>query len=46
MGKLGNISGRDLDLHRAREAGICYVITVYEPDPARWQPGFRKRRVP
>jgi len=20
------------------------VITVYEPDPARWQPGFERRR--
>jgi hypothetical protein len=20
------------------------VITVYEPDPARWEPGFEKRR--
>jgi hypothetical protein len=20
------------------------VITVYEPDPARWEPGFRSRR--
>lgn len=22
------------------------VITVYEPDPARWRPGFRRRRRP
>jgi hypothetical protein len=20
------------------------VVTVYEPDPARWRPGFRRRR--
>ena len=20
------------------------VVTVYEPDPALWQPGFRRRR--
>jgi Domain of unknown function (DUF4258) len=22
------------------------VVTVYEPDPALWQPGFRRRRRP
>jgi len=22
------------------------IITVYEPDPTRWEPGFEKRRVP
>jgi hypothetical protein len=24
--------------------GICYIVTVYEPDPDRWEPGFRSRR--
>jgi hypothetical protein len=26
------------------EPGVCYVITVYEPDPVRWEPAFRTRR--
>ena len=24
--------------------GFCTVVTVYEPDPARWDPTFRQRR--
>ena len=24
--------------------GVCTVVTVYEPDPARWDPTFRERR--
>jgi hypothetical protein len=24
--------------------GELVVITVYEPDPAQWKPGFRKRK--
>lgn len=26
------------------EANETVVITVYEPNPARWEPGFRRRR--
>jgi hypothetical protein len=26
------------------ESDITVVITVYRPDPERWEPGFRKRR--
>ena len=26
------------------EANETIVITVYEPDPPRWEPGFRRRR--
>jgi len=24
--------------------GLCYVVTAYEPDLARWEPGFKVRR--
>ncbi len=24
--------------------GECIIVTVYEPDPAKWLPGFRRRR--
>jgi hypothetical protein len=24
--------------------GVCTVVTVYEPDPTRWDPTFRQRR--
>ena len=26
------------------ERGESIVITVYEPDPTRWEPGFKRRR--
>lgn len=29
-----------------REQETSVVITVYEPDPEKWQPDFRKRRQP
>jgi hypothetical protein len=28
------------------QTGVCYVITVYLPDPGLWLMGFRKRRSP
>ena len=28
------------------ETGVCYVITLYLPDPELWLAGFRKRRSP
>ena len=28
------------------EAGETIVITAYEPNPALWEPGFRRRRQP
>lgn len=24
----------------------CYVVTVYAPDPSRWDAGFKRRRQP
>lgn len=26
------------------DEGETIIITVYEPDPAKWDPGFRKRK--
>jgi hypothetical protein len=28
-----------------RESGNCYLITVYPPDPALWEPDFKTRRL-
>jgi hypothetical protein len=28
------------------EGDRCIVVTVYRPDPALWQPDFRRRRNP
>jgi hypothetical protein len=43
---LGRVGRRALHVvvavNHARDEII--VITVYEPDPALWQPGFRRRR--
>ncbi|MGH9806527.1 MAG: DUF4258 domain-containing protein [Terriglobia bacterium] len=34
-----------LVLPRDPASGICFVITVYHPDPALWDEDFRTRRV-
>ncbi|MBI4700307.1 MAG: DUF4258 domain-containing protein [Deltaproteobacteria bacterium] len=43
---LGTVGGRALHVVAARDdaTGRCYVITVYEPDPAKWEPGFKRRK--
>lgn len=43
---LGFIRGRPIHVVAADnpEAGETIIITVYEPDPTRWNGGFRKRR--
>ncbi|MEZ5864577.1 MAG: DUF4258 domain-containing protein [Geminicoccaceae bacterium] len=45
---LGSIKGRHLHVVLAsdEQAATTIVVTVYEPDPALWRPGFRKRRKP
>lgn len=43
---LGSVGGRALHVVVADNAvnDETVVVTVYEPDPALWQPGFRRRR--
>jgi hypothetical protein len=43
---LGWASGRAIHVVAADspETGETIVITVYEPDPAQWEAGFRRRR--
>ena len=43
---LGVVGGRPLHVVAADNADDdeTIVVTVYEPDPALWQPGFRRRR--
>jgi hypothetical protein len=45
---LGSVGGRALHVLVADNAheDETIVVTVYEPDPALWQPGFRRRRRP
>ena len=45
---LGFVGGRALHVVIAENADDdeTIVVTVYEPDPALWQPGFRRRRRP
>lgn len=31
---------------RAEDTGRCIVVTVYVPDPHRWSPDFKTRRLP
>lgn len=43
---LGWSGGRALHVVVAdnKAEGKRIIITVYEPDPAKWQPGFRRRK--
>lgn len=43
---LGIVRGRALHVVVARDSGSgrCFVVTAYEPDPEKWEAGFRKRR--
>jgi hypothetical protein len=43
---LGWAGGRPIHVVAADnfEAHETIVITVYEPDPGQWEPGFRQRR--
>ncbi|MCC7390286.1 MAG: DUF4258 domain-containing protein [Phycisphaerales bacterium] len=45
---LGRVEGRPLHVVAAFDepGGTIIVITVYEPDPARWSDGFRRRKNP
>jgi hypothetical protein len=45
---LGFVSGRALHVVLAENTpeATTIVVTVYEPSPALWRPGFRKRRKP
>jgi len=41
---LGWVENRPLHVVTADSLETRIIITVYEPDPARWQPDFRKRK--
>jgi hypothetical protein len=43
---LGFFESRPLHVVVAWDAGTgtCIIVTVYEPQPEKWKPGFRKRR--
>jgi len=45
---LGFVGGRPLHVVVAddRDAERSIVVTVYEPDPALWRAGFKRRRKP
>jgi hypothetical protein len=45
---LATVSGRALHLVVAEDASnrTCYIVTVYPPDPALWNPDFKTRRAP
>jgi len=43
---LGTVDGRVLHVVVGHDAGTerCYVVTVYQPDPERWERDFRRRK--
>jgi len=41
---LGWIGGRAMHVVAATSPSEKIVITVYEPDPARWEPDFKRRK--
>lgn len=45
---LGVVQGRALHVVAAEDvaAATTIAVTVYEPDPLQWRPGFERRRKP
>ena len=45
---LGFVSQRAIHVVVAEDpdARTCYVVTAYDPDPALWEPDFRRRKQP
>lgn len=44
---LGYADGRPLHVVVAEDAAATtIVVTVYEPEPSLWRPGFKRRRKP
>jgi hypothetical protein len=41
---LGWVANRPLHVVAATAEHEIIVVTVYEPDPAQWRPGFEKRK--
>lgn len=41
---LGEAGGRKLHVVVADAPEATVVVTVYEPDPALWMPGFKRRK--
>ena len=43
---LGFVESRPLHVVVAWDAATatCIIVTAYEPQPEKWEPGFRKRR--
>ncbi len=41
---LGWLNSRPIHVVSATTEREIIIITVYEPDPAQWQPGFEKRK--
>jgi hypothetical protein len=42
--RVGWIGSRPIHVVTATTDREIIVITVYEPDPAKWEPGFEKRK--
>ena len=40
---LGHAGARPLHLVISEDDEMIFIITVYEPDPFRWDPSFRRR---
>ncbi len=41
---LGYINNRPIHIVASKDDPICYVITVYEPDPTIWNEDFKTKR--
>ena len=41
---LGWVASRPIHVVAATTDHEIIIITVYEPDPSQWQPGFEKRK--
>ena len=43
--KVGWVGSRPIHVVTAATDREIIVVTVYEPDPERWEPGFEKRKL-
>ncbi len=41
---LGYFENRPIHVLVSKDENICFVITVYEPDPTIWQDGFKTKK--
>lgn len=37
--------GKPIHVVASKDNGVCYIITVYQPDPTIWEDDFKTKRI-